>query len=99
MPPEQFIFHNVMKTRRLPTSELFQRTAIQAEIRRLDLLEETDRYLIELLAQVGEPRPVDRARARAIATRIARRSRSRVRKSAIDLVGERRHHHVDRFAQ
>lgn len=66
--------YDVVKTRRLPASELLQR-AVQAELRRLDLLEEGDRYLGELVAQVGEPRPAERARARAVAGRIASRTR------------------------
>jgi hypothetical protein len=55
-------------------SELLQ-GAVRTELRRLDLLKEGDRYLAELVAQVGEPTPVERARARAVAGRIARRTR------------------------
>lgn len=66
--------YDVVKTRRLPASALLQR-AVQAELRRLDLLEEGDRYLGELVSQVGEPRPAERARARAVAGRIAGRAR------------------------
>ena len=64
----------LVKTRRLPASELLQR-AVTAELRRLDLLEEGDRYLGDLVAQVGEPKASERARARAVAERIARRTR------------------------
>jgi len=66
--------YDVVKTRRLPASELLQR-AVKAELRRLDLLEAGDRYVAELVAQVGEPKPAERARARAVAKRIARRTR------------------------
>jgi hypothetical protein len=64
----------LVKTRRLPASELLQR-AVKAELRRLDLLEEGDRYLGDLVSQVGEPKASERARARAVAERIARRTR------------------------
>lgn len=63
-----------LKTRRLPASELLQ-DAVRAELRRLDLLQEGDRYVAELVAQVGEPSATDRARARAIAGRIAKHTR------------------------
>ncbi len=59
-----------VKTRHLPASELLQE-AVRAEVRRQDLLGETDAYLAALLAEVGEPSPQDRARAEAIARRIA----------------------------
>ena len=62
----------VVKKRRLPASELLQK-AVRAELRRLDLLAETDRYLADLDAQVGEPSPTERSRARAVAQRIAKR--------------------------
>jgi hypothetical protein len=61
-----------VKTRQLPASELLQE-AVRAEVRRQDLLGETDAYLTELLAEVGEPSSEDRARAQAIARRIAAR--------------------------
>jgi post-segregation antitoxin (ccd killing protein) len=59
-----------VKTRHLPASELLQE-AVRAEVRRQDLLGETDAYLAGLLDEVGEPSPQDRARAEAIARRIA----------------------------
>ncbi len=52
-----------LKTRRLPASKLLQE-AVRAELRRQDLLGETDSYLAELLAEVGEPSPEERTRAR-----------------------------------
>jgi hypothetical protein len=61
-----------VKRRHLPASELLQE-AVRAEVRRQDLLGETDAYLASLLAEVGEPTPQDRARAEAIARRIASR--------------------------
>lgn len=61
-----------LKERRLPASELLQE-AVRAELRRLDLLAETVRYLAELEAEVGEPTAADRARAESIATRLATR--------------------------
>lgn len=59
------------KARGLPASELLQR-AIRAELRRLDLLVETDRYVAELIEEVGEPGPTHRARAAGIARRVGR---------------------------
>ncbi len=61
-----------IKSRGLPASELLQR-AVRAELRRLDLLAETDRYVASLVAEVGGPGPAHRARAAAIARRVARR--------------------------
>jgi hypothetical protein len=61
-----------VKTRHLPASELLQQ-AVRAELRRQDLLSETDAYLADLLTEVGKPSPQERARAEAIARRIASR--------------------------
>lgn len=57
------------KKRRLPASELLQE-AVRAEIRRQGLLDETDRYLNELVAEVGEPSVDEVARAEAISRRL-----------------------------
>lgn len=65
--------YDLVKKRRLPASELLQ-GAVRAEVRRLDLLAESDRYLRDLVAQVGKPSAVDRARAAVVAGRIARRT-------------------------
>jgi hypothetical protein len=65
--------HRAVKDRRLPASELLQE-AVQAELRRLELEEATDAYLTELVAEVGEPTPRERARADAIARRIRART-------------------------
>jgi len=62
-----------VKARNLPVSEILQR-ALEAEMRRQDLLAETDRYIDELIADVGEPSRVLRSRATATAQRAARRS-------------------------
>ena len=53
-----------VKARGLPASELLQK-AVREVLRREQLLEETDRYLEELAAEVGEPTPAQEARARA----------------------------------
>jgi hypothetical protein len=65
--------YELVKRRRLPASELLQK-AVRAELRRLDLLAESDRYVAELMAEVGPPGPAQRSRASAVAARIARRT-------------------------
>jgi len=64
-----------VKTRHLPASELLQE-AVRAEVRRQDLLGETDAYLADL-DEVGQPSQQEQARAQAIARRIASRRTSR----------------------
>lgn len=64
-----------VKTRGLPASELLQK-AVRAEVRRLDLLTETDRYVDDLIAEVGPPSSAQRTRAAAVARRLARQPRS-----------------------
>jgi hypothetical protein len=61
-----------VKARGLPASELLQK-AVRAELRRLDLLAETDRYVADLVAEVGPPTTAQRTRAAAVAQRLARR--------------------------
>ncbi len=61
-----------VKARGLPASELLQK-AVRAELRRLDLLAETDRYIADLIAEVGPPAAAQRARAGAVARKLARR--------------------------
>jgi post-segregation antitoxin (ccd killing protein) len=68
--------YQALKARGLPASELLQE-AVQAELRRLQLLEATDEYIADLEAEVGEPSPDERARAEAIARRIAERAAAR----------------------
>lgn len=65
--------YRLVKKRRLPASELLQ-SAVRAEVRRLDLLAESDRFTARLLAEVGEPGPAEQARAKALAQRIAKRA-------------------------
>jgi post-segregation antitoxin (ccd killing protein) len=68
--------YHLVKKRQLPASELLQR-AVRAELRRLHLLAESDRYIAELVSQVGQPSAAERSRAGAIAGRIARRATRR----------------------
>lgn len=58
-----------VKTRHLRASELLQE-AVRAEVRRQDLMSETDAYLDELVAEVGAPSADELARAEAIAGKI-----------------------------
>ena len=46
--------YELVKARGLPVSELLQK-AVRAELRRLELLTETDRYVADLVAEVGPP--------------------------------------------
>ena len=65
--------YQAVKERELPASELLQE-AVTAELRRQQLNEHADAYLDELIADVGEPSPRERARADAIARRIRDRA-------------------------
>ena len=58
-----------VKARKLSASELLQ-DAIRAELRRQQLLDETDRYLAELIAEVGPPTEEELAEAEALVARI-----------------------------
>jgi post-segregation antitoxin (ccd killing protein) len=62
-----------VKERGLPASALLQE-AVEAELRRQRLNDEADRYLADLIAEVGEPSAKDRDRATAIARRIRERA-------------------------
>lgn len=64
--------YKLVKERGLPASELLQK-AVSAELRRRELLEETDRYVADLIAEVGPPTAEQRTHATAIARRLARR--------------------------
>ena len=64
--------YQLVKQRELPASELLQK-AVRAELRRQDLLAETDRYVADLLEEVGPPAGAQRVRAEAVARRLARR--------------------------
>jgi hypothetical protein len=61
----------MVKARSLPASELLQK-AVRAELRRQELLAETDRYVADLVAEVGPPTAAQRTRAAAVARRLAR---------------------------
>ena len=65
--------YNELKRRGLPASELLQ-VAVQAEVERLDALDETERYLTELRAEVGEPSARLRTQANAVAERVRNRA-------------------------
>ena len=58
-----------VKDRELSPSELLQ-GAVRAELRRQALLEETDRYLGELVDEVGAPSEAAIAKAEKLAQRI-----------------------------
>lgn len=66
--------YELVKSRRLAASELLQ-NAVRAEVRRQDLLAESEKYVAELVAQVGKPTTRQRARAKTIAQQIAGRAR------------------------
>lgn len=68
--------YRAVKERNLPASELLQE-AVAAELHRQKLDEQTDFYLAELIAEVGEPSPRERTRAEAIARRIRQRAAAR----------------------
>ena len=64
--------YDLVKERGLPASELLQE-AVRAEVRRLDLLAQTDQYVARLIAEVGPPTVQDRGRALSVARRLDRR--------------------------
>lgn len=65
-----------LKARGLPASELLQE-AVRAELRRLELAGEADRYIARLTEQVGSPTAEQQARADAISRRIRTRRNKR----------------------
>jgi post-segregation antitoxin (ccd killing protein) len=69
--------YKLVKAKRLPASELLQ-LAIRAEVRRLELLAETDKYLAELVSHVGKPSARNRAKASAILRQITAKPRRKV---------------------
>ena len=69
--------HDQLKQRNLPASELLQ-VALRAELERQDALAETEQYLDELVAEVGEPSQRQQTTANAIARRVSDRSLDRV---------------------
>jgi post-segregation antitoxin (ccd killing protein) len=66
--------YELVKARRLPASELLQE-AVRAEVRRQELLAESDKYIADLIAQVGKPSARQRANAAAVVKKIAARPR------------------------
>jgi len=64
--------YKIVKERRLPASELLQE-AVRTEVRRRKLQSASRRYTAELAAEVGQAAPRERARAAAVAQRIAGR--------------------------
>jgi hypothetical protein len=66
--------YELVKARGLPASELLQK-AVRAEVRRLDLLKENSRYLVELEKEVGKPTAAELARAKSVVERISKRTR------------------------
>lgn len=65
--PEEL--YRQVKERGLPASELLQ-AAVREELRLLGLLEQTDAYLEDLVAEVGEPTSQELAEAVGIARRV-----------------------------
>jgi hypothetical protein len=65
--------YQAVKARRLPASELLQ-GAVQAELRRLELIEAADDYIADLAAEVRDPSPDERAQADALARRLGARA-------------------------
>ncbi len=61
--------YKAVKERRLPASELLQ-GAVRAELRRRQLLDETSRYLAELVNEVGEPSETAVAQAESLSRSI-----------------------------
>lgn len=60
--------YKAVKKRKLAASELLQK-AVREELRRRDVLAETDRYLRELEAELGPPTEAELAHARIVARR------------------------------
>jgi hypothetical protein len=65
-----------VKQRWLPASELLQE-AVRAELRRQELLDETEVYLEELVAEVGEPSEDAVARAEELSRSVQCRDNAR----------------------
>jgi hypothetical protein len=68
--------YKAVKEQKLPASELLQE-AVRAELRRQELIGETDRYIEELVNEVGQPSPESRRRADRLAAEVTGRGRSR----------------------
>jgi post-segregation antitoxin (ccd killing protein) len=61
--------YRALKAQALPASELLQ-NAVRAELRRRELLGETEKYLSELIEEVGDPSAAARARAESLSRRL-----------------------------
>lgn len=66
--------YDLVKKGRLPASELLQ-DAVRAEVRRRHLLAEGDKYVAELIAEVGKPTARQRAAATAVVKKLVARPR------------------------
>lgn len=66
-----------VKAHGLPASELLQK-AVRAELRRLELLAETESYLEQLVAEVGKPSAEELRAAKAVVDRLAGRRARKV---------------------
>lgn len=62
--------YDEVKQRGISPSELLQQ-AVRAELRRTALQEETDRYVAELVEEVGGPSAAAAAKAESVARRLA----------------------------
>lgn len=62
--------YDEVKQRGISPSELLQQ-AVRAEVRRAEIQEATDRYVTELIEEVGEPSEAQTAKAESIARRLA----------------------------
>lgn len=60
-----------VEERGLAASELLQ-GAVRVEVRRQELLEASEEYITELLAEVGQPTPEETASAEAVTRRLQR---------------------------
>lgn len=65
--------HAELKAEGLPASELLQQ-AVRVELKRRRLVREGEKYLDELLAEVGTPDAAETAWAQDLARRLARRA-------------------------
>ena len=68
--------YKAVKEQELPASELLQE-AVRSELRRQELISETDRYIEELANEVGQPSAASRRRADRLAVEIKARGRNR----------------------
>ena len=64
--------YRAVKERSLPASELLQK-AVTQELRPQELLEETDKYLADLVGEVGEPTAEELFQAETLVHRISDR--------------------------